>query len=133
MAQNGKNVLDQGLDAFVNLSTMGLVGYEGDGQFGKGIVTTSADETLGEISGRNIQREMLQDQKNALEAQKLKDAETRAAALKQTEIDDVNASNAAGVAQSNRRLRALAAQQNSTTIGGPLGVSSSNSNSYLGL
>lgn len=126
----GKNVLDQGLDAFVNVATYGTVGYEGNGQFGKGLYVNATDETLGEITGRNVQREALQMQQSALTEQKAKDAQSRADALKQQELADVAASNAAGNDSSNRRLRALMAQQNSMTATGTLGAGSE---SYLGM
>ena len=85
------------LNIATNFVTMGMVGYDKKtGKLDKGINTRAVDETLGELTGRNMQREMMYkaevraDEEEAARNKMLSDQR------KQNELDDRAASNAAG-------------------------------------
>lgn len=85
------------LNVATNFVTMGMVGYDKKtGKLDKGINTRAIDETVGEITGRNMMREQMYkaevraDEEEAIRNKQLSDSR------KQAEIDDRMASNAAG-------------------------------------
>lgn len=84
--------------AAVNYLTWGKLGLK-DGKLEKGAMFTALDETVGEMTGRNMQRKALMDAKDAAEeekrakAQQLKEEQDKAAKA------DLQASQAAGATQ----------------------------------
>ena len=122
--------VDDGLNFLANVGTGGLVGYE-NGSLTPGYLPRAADEGLGEVTGRNAFRDYAQAQQDAINDQKKKNADAAAYELQQRQAADTAASNAAGIDSSNRRLRALLAQQGQMT--GASGLGGNSTASYLGL
>lgn len=101
-SSGGSSVLDQATNAAVNYGSLGLAGYNSDTgklDIKKGVVLHAADEGIGEITGRNLQRQALQESNARLE-----DAKTQAGVdlqntRNQNFANDVAASNQAGAAR----------------------------------
>lgn len=85
-------------DVGVNYMTMGLVGYE-DGQIKKGVVTRGVDEAVGELTGRNMQRDVLYQQRTAVKKAEEDAQLERENTLARRRDRDVLASRAAAISR----------------------------------
>lgn len=119
----GGNPLEQlkkdPLGAIVNLgvqsSSFGLVGYE-NGKIGKGGVTRAADESLGEITGRNMARDQMAAAEARINAEAAARDREQAAQRERDALMDRNASMAARGSRASARTRA--GQTMNFTLGG---------------
>lgn len=107
------SVLDDAANVTLQAFTGGTVGYE-DGKFTKGAILRGADEAIGEITGRNMQRKMIMQQESALEAEAARQAQARNAQLARQEQQDITASNLAGARRVSSLLQALGFTGSST-------------------
>lgn len=122
------NAIDRNKDDILNIGmnamTMGMLGYK-DGNIGLGVQSRMLDEFLGGVTGRNMQRDMLQQQENALNAEAKRRAEERAGQLQRQEQNDIMASRLAGARRVTGLLNALGYTGSSS--------SSATQNDFLGL
>lgn len=88
-------------DALLQLHTFGIAGVseEGDLEFGGSV--RAADEAIGEITGRNLQREALNRQTERIRAEEAERERLLELERERQELDDLRASRAAG-ARRNR-------------------------------
>lgn len=93
-----EEVVNTVADVGVNYMTMGLAGYE-DGKIKKGVVTRGVDEAVGELTGRNMQRDVLDQQRSSVQAAKQEEEVERQNALGRRRDRDVMASRAAAISR----------------------------------
>lgn len=78
-------------NAAVQVGTLGTAGLK-DGQFSKGVMAQALDEGLGEISGRNVARAALNDQRDALRQEKVRKEQVQREEQERKRKMDVQAS-----------------------------------------
>lgn len=102
MSGGGGNFFEEAVntiaDVGVNYMTFGLAGYE-DGQLKKGVVTRGVDEAVGELTGRNMQRDVLDQQRQAVRQAQEDEEKDRQNALGRRRDQDIMASRAAAIAR----------------------------------
>jgi len=91
MGSGRSTVFDDVVNVASQIVSGGLVGYE-EGKFGRGATTRAADETLGEISGRNLAREADHQNKMDIAREEAKRNQERIDKLKKQEEDERQAS-----------------------------------------
>lgn len=85
------------LDVATNFASFGMLGYDKKtGKIGKGLNVRAADEALGEITGRNMQREQMYKAEVRADEEEKRRNQMLADSRKQSELDDRAASSAAG-------------------------------------
>ena len=79
-----ENPIDTAISALVNVATAGIVGYE-DGKIKAGVSVRAIDETIGELSGRNVARKQAMVTQDAINEQRIQAARDRATQVQQQE------------------------------------------------
>lgn len=94
---NGNNHLEDLANIATNLLTQGLVGYSG-GRLNPraGAITHGIDESLGEITGRNMARDINWQNNQRIDAEQRQREQELVNMQRQAQLDDLAASNAAG-------------------------------------
>lgn len=107
--------------AFATDPTGALYTLDNNGKLKKGWLAHAGDEGLGEVTGRNVQREMMHKQEKALADQQAQEAQQQADELKKKQMQDTQTSLSAQSlvnptsATYNQKLAAL---QNNSKLGG---------------
>lgn len=112
------------LNVATQLGSAGIVGYE-NGKFKKGVTTHAADETLGELTGRNMARDQAWKAQKRLDAEDAQREQDLKNQRERNRLSDVNASNSA---QAIRSSGAAKAARNLSQMG-----SFSDEQDFLGL
>jgi len=116
MTSSDDDVFQQAGDLAVNLLTGGLTtggagvaGAQG-GSVGKGAATTGVDESLGEVTGRNVQRKAAMTAADAIDEENKRIAQEKIDEQLLAQRTDLEASNAAGskITASSQRAAAAA-------------------------
>lgn len=94
MGQSGGNPLDEIANITTNVLSAGFIGYE-NGKFGRGGLIRAGDEALGEITGRNLQREAIYQGQVRLQKEEANREKMLADEQQQSENKDRLASNMA--------------------------------------
>lgn len=84
------------INGIVQWGSAGLVGYGEDGKIKPGMTGRAFDETLGEITGRNMGREMAFKADQRVEAEMAARQAQLAAEQEQARLEDLQASGAGG-------------------------------------
>ena len=79
-----ENPIDTAISALVNVATAGTVGYE-DGKIKAGVSVRAIDETVGELTGRNVARKQAMVTQDAINEQRIQAARDRATQMQQQE------------------------------------------------
>lgn len=94
-----QDIIHNPLGVLTNSATQvvsaGTLGYE-DGKFGKGAAARAADETIGEVTGRNAMRDADARAQSAVEAEALQRQNDLNNQRQQTYVSDLQASRTAG-------------------------------------
>lgn len=90
------DVLNDVVDAVVNIGTVGVVGYE-NGKIKKGFALRNLDETIGEVTGRNSARKTAMEQKDAIEEEKKAKAKELQLEQETKRQQDIQSSSYAGL------------------------------------
>lgn len=113
---------DQFADFMVNKATLGLVGYEGNGQFKAGIVSRAGEAALRdtgkaikELTGVAAQEEALKQQQAELNRARAEQRQARADEIERRRRQELSASRAAQVMSRNTSNFFMAPTQ--TTLG----------------
>lgn len=94
MSSDGGVDVEQVVNAAVNIGTFGLVGVQ-DGRVGTGAMVRAVDEAVGEVSGRNLQREALNQAREQMQVETAARAQEQRDANEQRRRQDVAASQGA--------------------------------------
>ena len=110
-----KKMVDNPVDTFIsgliNVATAGTVGYE-DGKIAAGVSVRAIDETIGELSGRNIARKQAMVTQDTINAAKTEQEKER---LRQLQLQEAN----------ERMLSLRGASQSRRSQGGSGGIGGS--------
>jgi len=115
------NPVDTLISGLINNATLGAVGYE-NGKISRGVTIRALDETVGEVTGRNVARKQAMNTQDAINEQRAQAAKDRQAQIQQQEARE-------------RQLSGKAKQNNNTAQGstGSLGVEQQMAVDFLGL
>lgn len=105
-----ENPIDTAISALVNVATVGTVGFE-DGRIAPGVSVRAIDETIGELSGRNIARKQAMVTQDAINEQRIQAARDRATEVQQQEARERQLSGMA-------KQKTGAAQGSTSSLGG---------------
>ena len=104
------NPVDTLISGLVNYGTNGILGYE-DGKIKAGVSVRAIDETVGELTGRNIARKQAMMTQDAINEQRIQAARDRATELQQKEARERQLSGMA-------KQKTGAAQGSTSSLGG---------------
>ena len=97
------NPVDTLVSGLVNYATYGTVGYE-NGKISRGVTIRALDETVGEVTGRNVARKQAMNTQDAINEQRAQAAKDRQTQIQQQEARE-------------RQLSGRAKQNNNTAQG----------------